>query len=218
VLTAVLARGYAPVEAGPESIDAVLATVEPQVAVMVVDPSRPEDSELIRRLAATDAFVLFLAPRPEFFPLGLAAGAEACLEDATVSSSLAAQLASAQRRQVIRRQAETVSLLPLTAHSSLDLYAHRLVTREQAIALTPFEFAFLETLGRHGGRIVSPASIVEATRGRSVGEKAASGIVKAYVRRLRRKFQAAGINPSVLRTVRGIGYMIDRDASDLLRD
>lgn len=210
VLTAVLRRGFAPVETGLESLEAVLSTVTPQVAIVVADPSRAPDRAMIRRVSSTGAFVLFLAPSHEYFPLGLAAGADACLEDAAVESALAAQLSSIQRRAVMHRQAESVGILPLAEGLGLDLDAHRIVAPGKTVYLTPFEYALMETLGRNIGRIVSPAGIVRAAKGHAVSDASASSTVKVYVRRLRRKLEEAGIDPQLITTVRGAGYMIDR--------
>ncbi|MDZ7726973.1 MAG: response regulator transcription factor [Dehalococcoidia bacterium] len=210
VLTAVLRRGFAPVETGLESLEAVLSTVSPQVVIAVADPSRAPDRAMIRRVASTGAFVLFLAPSHEYFPLGLAAGADACLEDAAVESALAAQLSSIQRRAVMHRQAESVGILPLAEGLGLDLDAHRIVAPGKTVYLTPFEFALMEALGRNIGRIISAGDIVRAARGPEATDASAASTVKVYVRRLRRKLEEAGIDPQLITTVRGAGYMIDR--------
>ena len=210
VLSAVLRRGYSPVETTIESLEAVLATVTPQVVIAVADPARSADREVIARVSETGAFVLFLAPSIEYFPLGLAAGADACLEDAAVESALAAQLSAFQRRVTLAEQARAVGVLPLAEGVGLDLDAHRLVAPGRTVHLTPFEYALLEALGRQPGRVVSAVSLIEMTRGYIASEVEAGATVKAYIRRLRRKIDEAGGDPSIIVTVRGAGYMIDR--------
>lgn len=209
VLRAVLQRGYSPVERSGEGVDAVIATVTPEVAVMVVDPSREHDRNLISRVASTGAFVIFIAPSHEFFAIGLAAGADVCLEDSAVDSALSAQLASVARRRRDKRPVHVPGGVPLGEDAVLDVHARRIVTADRAMALTPFEFGLLDVLTRNAGRIVSAPDLVAEVKGHPVERARAAATVKTYMVRLRRKFASAGIDPGLLRTVRGGGYVLD---------
>jgi len=67
------------------------------------------------------------------------------------------------------------------------------------------EMVLLETLLLRAGRVVSKEALLEKLYGADehVGENA----VEVFVHRVRRKLEPAGVS---IRTVRGLGYMIDK--------
>jgi len=75
----------------------------------------------------------------------------------------------------------------------------------QYVPLTNREFWLLETLMRHKGRVVTREQLVEAMYGWE-GDIVANNI-DVHVHHLRRK-----LGPRLIRTVRGAGYMLQRDA------
>jgi two-component system OmpR family response regulator len=87
----------------------------------------------------------------------------------------------------------------------MDVGARTVMRGEQAIVLTPREFAVLEYLLRHPGRALSRAQIAE--RVWSWEFHGETNIVDVYVGYLRRKLDEAGA-PSVIETLRGYGYRL----------
>ncbi|HSE10821.1 MAG TPA: response regulator transcription factor [Nocardioidaceae bacterium] len=80
---------------------------------------------------------------------------------------------------------------------------------EQPLALTPREFALLEYLVRHVGRVLSKEEILTAVWGDTPDRDA--NVVEVYVGYLRRKIdQPHGTN--LVTTVRGQGYLIAESA------
>jgi len=74
------------------------------------------------------------------------------------------------------------------------------------IELSPREYSLLEYLFLHSGRILSRSMIVEKIWDQSF--EGLTNIVDVYIGHLRRKVDE-GHEPKLIRTVRGLGYMLD---------
>ena len=84
----------------------------------------------------------------------------------------------------------------------IDLGAHGLAVGDEAVPLTPTEYAICEYLARHPGQVMSRAQIREAVLGwESDADDAA---ISMQVSRARRKLSEAGADP--IATVWGMGY------------
>jgi two-component system, OmpR family, response regulator QseB len=88
----------------------------------------------------------------------------------------------------------------------LDLGTCDVVYQDKRIALTRREFALLRFLMERAGRIVRRDSLEQSIYGLEHGVE--SNALEVHIHGLRRKLGADAI-----RTVRGIGYMIPRDAT-----
>ena len=89
----------------------------------------------------------------------------------------------------------------------LDLTGHRVWIDEQTLELTAREFGLLSALAVRAERIVSRAQLVEALC--DWGQDLTDNGLDIALHRLRRKLQPGGMG---IRTVRGLGYMLE-DAS-----
>lgn len=87
-----------------------------------------------------------------------------------------------------------------------DLLRHRVERAGRSLQLTPREYALLLLLARHPGRVLSRTLIAESVWG--VCFEAQTNVVDVVVRRLRAKLDAP-FAASMLRTVRGVGYVLD---------
>lgn len=74
----------------------------------------------------------------------------------------------------------------------------------RAVKLTASEFAVLAALMDHAGRVLSRRRLLAASGRQGAGDRAAD----VYIAQLRAKIGAAG-TASVIRTVRGAGYVLD---------
>jgi DNA-binding response OmpR family regulator len=93
------------------------------------------------------------------------------------------------------RTVGALTLDPATGRVSLD---------GRDVALTPTEFALLAVLAEQAGRVMSRDRLLTA-----LGDRNASGrAVDVYVAQVRAKLGAA----AAIRTVRGVGYALDRPA------
>ncbi len=92
------------------------------------------------------------------------------------------------------------------AQFTLDLAARRVSDAQGAeVVLTGGEFDLLVTLCQHAGRALSRDFLLGATRGREAGPF--DRTVDVQVGRLRRKLEAQGQGPTIIKSVRGAGYL-----------
>jgi two-component system OmpR family response regulator len=87
----------------------------------------------------------------------------------------------------------------------LDLSARAASFNDQPIALTTAEFDLLHALARRAGHVLSREQLLEMVMGNA--ELAFDRAVDTQVSRLRQKLAAVG-GDALIRTVRGVGYML----------
>jgi two-component system OmpR family response regulator len=93
----------------------------------------------------------------------------------------------------------------VVADLSLDLDTREVRRGAAAIELTPKEFAVLEYLMRHAGRVMSRTLITEYAWGYHFDP--GTNVVDVVINHLRKKVDAA-FEPKLIGTVRGVGYVI----------
>lgn len=113
----------------------------------------------------------------------------------------------ARVRSLLRRQsgvrASVVQLGPL----QFDLVARTVSGPDGPMDLPARELALLELLFLRAGRVVGKEAIVQSlTR---LDDSLSDNAIEQYVSRLRRRLQPHGL---VLRTARGLGYMLEKPA------
>ena len=88
----------------------------------------------------------------------------------------------------------------------LDALARRIMIDKGQVELSPREFDVLETLMLREGRVVSKEDLMQRLYDTEsdVGHNA----VEVFLSRIRRKISGAGV---VIRTIRGLGYLLERD-------
>lgn len=181
---------------------------------MLLDLSLPDGSglELLRELRARgDRLpVLLLTARDAIADrvLGLDGGADDYLVKPVALDELLARL-----RAVTRRGAELRPALVHVADLVVDPSARSAARAGVPIELTTTEYALLEFLARHAGRVLGRAEISAHVWDEQYDPL--SNIIDVYVARLRRKLDRPGTVP-LLHTVRGAGYVLDpaRAAAD----
>jgi len=77
------------------------------------------------------------------------------------------------------------------------------------LQLTSYEFAILRVLVERRGRVVTREQILDLAKGSA--EESFDRSVDVRISRLRQKFGEEAGKPSLIRTVRGVGYMIVAD-------
>ncbi|SFV26037.1 response regulator transcription factor [Hyphomicrobium facile] len=91
----------------------------------------------------------------------------------------------------------------------VNLVKHEVRRGGEVIHLQPREFRMLELLIKNRGRVVTRSMILEQMWGLETDTK--TSIVQTNVSRLRLKIDRPGDTP-LIRTVRGLGYIIDQPA------
>jgi two-component system OmpR family response regulator len=89
----------------------------------------------------------------------------------------------------------------------LDVGARRLSNAQgQDVALTSGEFDLLCTFAQHPGRVLSRDFLLEATRGREAAPF--DRTIDVQVGRLRKKLEPDAVEPQIIKSVRGAGYIL----------
>ncbi len=113
----------------------------------------------------------------------------------------------ARVRALIRRAHSRSSSNLLHGKLRLDVAGRRLFSDDQPIELTSREFAVLELLLLRVGRVVTKQQLVDHLYGWD--DSLSSNAIEVLMHRLRKKLEASGMD---IRTVRGMGYLIDNAA------
>lgn len=114
----------------------------------------------------------------------------------------------ARIRNLLRRSGPTRSAMLKVGDLILDPLTRAVRRGEQLIQLTNKEFAILEYLMRHPGRVLTRTMITDHVWGYSFTSE--SNVIDVYVTMLRKK-----VDPEkrLIETVRGVGYLIQGVAS-----
>ncbi|MES2014338.1 MAG: response regulator transcription factor [Patescibacteria group bacterium] len=111
----------------------------------------------------------------------------------------------ARTHALLRRPTETIPEIIHAAGIEMNL-AERTVQKDGAlIDLTLKEFGLLEYLMRHAGQIVNREDLLSHVW--DFNYDSFSNVVDVHIKNLRRKLDT-GTDPSILETIRGIGYRI----------
>ncbi len=157
---------------------------------------------LARARAARNAVPVLILTARDTVPdriAGLDAGADDYLVKPFDLGELQARLRALIRRG--KNQAE-----PQLAHGALrlDPAARGVSWAGRPVELSAREYAVLHALLLNAGRVLSKAQLEEKLYG--WGEEIESNAVEVFVHHLRRK-----LSPELIRTVRGVGYMIPKE-------
>jgi two-component system, OmpR family, copper resistance phosphate regulon response regulator CusR len=111
----------------------------------------------------------------------------------------------ARVRALARRPPTTLAETVVIADLAVDLPAHRVRRGPREIELTAKEFALLECLVRHRGRVVDRATITSHVW--DDNHDPFTNVLEVLVRRLRRKIDD-GFDVKLIHTLRGAGYRL----------
>jgi two-component system, OmpR family, response regulator len=178
--------------------------------VAVVDVMLPglDGLALIERLRAarvqTPVLILSARRSVDDRVKGLQAGGDDYLTKPFAFAELLARV-----QALIRRSSGTAEPTRLVAGElTMDLLSRRVERSGQVIDLRPREFALLEYLMRHPGRVLSKTMILSHVWGYSFDP--GTNVVDVLVSRLRDKVDR-GFDRKLIQTVRGAGYVLKVD-------
>ncbi len=161
------------------------------------------------RAAGKEIPVLFLTARDQVDDRvrGLELGADDYLVKPFAFAELLARVRTLLRRGGKAREAEALRAADL----EIDLLRRRVTRAGQRIDLTAREFALLELLLRRRGEVL-PRSLI-ASQVWDMNFESDTNVIEVAVRRLRAKVDD-DFSPKLIRTVRGMGYVLDDAAED----
>jgi two-component system copper resistance phosphate regulon response regulator CusR len=161
------------------------------------------------RAAGKELPVLFLTARDQVDDRvrGLELGADDYLVKPFAFAELLARVRSLLRRGGRGKEPEILRVADL----EVDLLRRRVTRGGRRIELTAKEFALLELLLRRQGEVL-PRSLI-ASQVWDMNFESDSNVIEVAVRRLRAKVDD-GFEPRLVRTVRGMGYVLEAPACD----
>jgi two-component system phosphate regulon response regulator PhoB len=191
--------------------EALLSIAERKPDAVLLDWMLPAVSGIevcrqIRRATATRVLpIIMLTARTDEADRirGLNSGADDYVVKPFSPSELVARL-----RAVIRRaQPSMVEDVLRYADLAMDLVAHRVSRADQPIHLGPTEFRLLRHFLQHPGRVFSREQLLDRVWGEDAELEMRT--VDVHIRRLRKAINIGG-GGDLLRTVRSVGYALDR--------
>ena len=186
--------------------DAFLAAHGADVAIVDLNLPGLGGLEIIRRARArgdgTPILVLTARGDTEDRVVGLDSGADDYLVKPFEMSELCARV-----RALGRRRAAPLAEVARLGALTFDRRERRLRGPDGTLELPRRELALFELLLERSGRLVAKDGIADALYG--VGASIDLNAIELLVSRLRRKLRGSGVT---IRTARGLGYMLDRDA------
>jgi DNA-binding response OmpR family regulator len=194
---------------GPTGVAEVLR-LRPDVVLLDVMLPGVDGLEVCRRLRAkTDAPIIMVTARGEEADrvLGLEGGADDYIVKPFSSRELLARVRAQARRAKGKSgpKAERLEVGPL----EMDGATMTAIWRGEKLSLTTYEFMLLQALAERSGRVMSREQLVEIVRGSA--DEAFDRSVDVHISHLRHKLGDHPRNPTFLKTVRGVGYLLAAD-------
>jgi two-component system OmpR family response regulator len=198
--------GFA-VDQTPDGESGLRAALQSPYDVAIVDVMLPRRDglslidELRRRKIATPVLILSARRSVDDRVRGLQAGGDDYLTKPFAFTELLARV-----QALLRRSTQSAAPTTLTFEDiEIDLLSRRVTRAGRDIELRPREFALLEYLLRHAGRVVSKTMILSHVWGYQFDPQ--TNVVDVLVSRLRDKIDRP-FDRKLLHTVRGVGYVL----------
>jgi DNA-binding response OmpR family regulator len=176
---------------------------------LVLDLMLPDADglEVCRRIRQTsDVPILMLTARGDAMDrvVGLEIGADDYLPKPFEPRELLARLRAILRR----KQAQPVDVARF-GRLEIDRGARRVTVDGEERALTSYQFALLDALSRHAGRVMSRDALMDLTKGET--PEAFDRSVDVHISRIRAAIEDDPKKPRRIITVRGAGYVFAKE-------
>jgi DNA-binding response OmpR family regulator len=192
--------------------DAVGRVMQVRPDVVLLDLMLPGMSglDVCRELRQrSDVPIVMLTARGEEADrvVGLEGGADDYIAKPFSSRELLARIRAHARRA--RGAVGPAKKALVVGKLSLDVDAMSATLDGQALALTTYEFMLLRALAERAGRVLSREQLVDIVRGSA--DEAFDRSVDVHISHLRNKLGDDPRAPRMIKTVRGVGYMLAPD-------
>jgi len=134
---------------------------------------------------------------------GLNLGADDYLAKPFSFSELAARL-----NALVRRSQGMPTNPIIVGDLVIDILARCVQRAGRRIDLSPREFALIEYLGRHQGRVVARTMLLEHVWG--MHQDPLTNVVDVHIKRLRKKIDD-GFDQELIHTIRGVGHVLSAE-------
>jgi len=195
--------GYVPLVTGDHrDLPRVLMVEKPALVLLDLVLPGIDGIELMESVPGlADLPVIFISGygRDETIARALEAGAEDYIVKPFSPTELTARI-----RAALRRHAEPE---PFVLSDLFIDYERRKVTLAgRAVELTPTEFELLRVLSRDAGRVVTYDGLMRTVW---IGRSPDPNLVRAFIKRLRKKLGDDASRPTYIKNERGVGYRMD---------
>lgn len=189
-----------------------ITRIHPDVVLLDVMLPGVSGTEICRRLRERlDVPIVMVTARTEEADrvIGLEGGADDYVTKPFSSRELLARVRAQARRARGKAgpRAERIEVGPLV----IDGATMSALLRGQALALTTYEFDLLRVLAERAGRVLSREQLMQLVTGST--DDAFDRSIDVHISRLRAKLEDDSRNPRLLKTVRGVGYMLANEVS-----
>lgn len=186
---------------GAKALDAFVQSDPNLVLLDVMLPGRDgfEICEDIRKISNVPIVMLTARSDTTDVVAGLEAGADDYVPKPFKPKELVARV-----RARLRGQEEVAEEVLQLGDLTVDVSGHQVTREGEAVALTPLEFDLLAALARAPWKVFSREELLEQVWG--YRHAADTRLVNVHVQRLRSKIERDPENPSLIITVRGVGY------------
>ncbi len=200
-------RGFAVEDCGDgdEGLIRAIAAAYDAIVLDIMLPGRDGLSvlrEIRERKNAVPVILLTARSSPTERVEGLNLGADDYLTKPFYMEELIARL-----HAVVRRTSGEPASVLQAADLVVDLISREVKRGEHDLELTAREFNLLQLLMRSPGRVLTRTHILEHVWGYDFDPQ--TNVIDVYIRRVRRKIDR-GESPSLIETVRGVGYRFRR--------
>jgi two-component system alkaline phosphatase synthesis response regulator PhoP len=188
--------------------------VRPTLVVLDIMLPGMDGFEVCRRIQQDfDVYILFLTARSEEIDklIGLSIGADDYLTKPFSPRELVARVKTILRRSRtpgLRTAYTRITERPAIRFQEflIDPDSHTVWRNGMLIDLTPREFDLLYVLAEHADRVCNRDQLLDRVWGSSFA--GIERVVDVHIKQLRRKLEADPANPTLIQTLRGVGYRL----------
>ena len=200
-----------------DGLDGISKLHSHQPDLIVLDAMMPGVSgfdvcKQIRKVSNTPVIMLTALNQEQNILQGLDAGA-----DDYLAKPFSPDILLARARSVIRRSELADNHVIVNdyndGHLKIDLEKHQVMVNGKPIKLTPLEFRLLVYLEENAGRVLSFANILQNVWGTEY--QGSDDYVHIYISHLRGKIEQDAKKPQYITSVRGVGYIFEKQEPDL---
>jgi two-component system alkaline phosphatase synthesis response regulator PhoP len=203
---------------GPTALEAA-RTFEPDLIVLDIMLPGIDGLELLNILRQnSNVYVLLLTAKTEETDkiVGLTLGADDYMTKPFSPRELVVRVKAILRRErdVHSPKHEHEHEMVLTfGQLKIDIDGHRVWKNDQEIECTPIEFDILRALAQHPGLVLSREQLIEQVWNYDYyGDER---VVDTHIGRLRKKIEDDPAQPTLIVTVRGVGYRFEGQSESL---
>ncbi len=191
---------------------ALFETFNPDLVILDVNLPDALGYNLCQEMQSrTDVFVLFLTSRGGAFDIdqGFKRGGDDYLTKPFDLQELENRVGAILRRR--REVTVTEQQRLVFAQLVIDPERREVTLNEDLVPLTALEFELLHYLARHPGRVLRRSELIqEVWDYEYVGDQR---VVDVHIGQIRKKIELDSSQPSLIQTVRGVGYKFEAPAS-----